>query len=44
MSTEHFDTMLYIEGCQAFKKGDAFIKIINQLNQPWKSFTILPSS
>jgi predicted DCC family thiol-disulfide oxidoreductase YuxK len=41
MPTDYFDTMLYIEGNRSFKKSDAFIEIVNHLNQPWKAFFLL---
>ncbi|XPF95455.1 thiol-disulfide oxidoreductase DCC family protein [Colwellia sp. RE-S-Sl-9] len=45
MPTEHFDTMLYVEGNQCFDKSDAFLHIINKLGYPWRVlyvFKILP--
>lgn len=41
MPTDHFDTMLYIEGNHSFDKSDAFLEIINYLDQPWKSIIVL---
>lgn len=41
MSTEHFDTMLYIDGYQSFTKSDAAIQIARQLNRPWNLWVIL---
>ncbi len=40
MPTDHFDTMLYVEGDQSFEKSDAFLKIVNQLDLPWKLLNI----
>ncbi len=36
MPTDHFDTMLYVEGNCSYEKSDAFFEIVKQLNQPWK--------
>lgn len=36
MPTEHFDTMLYVEGSQCFDKSDAFLNIINKFGFPWR--------
>ena len=36
MPTNHFDTMLYVEGNTKYVKSDAFLKIISQLGLPWK--------
>lgn len=33
---DHFDTMLYVEGAQAFTKSDAFIRIVKQLDYPYR--------
>ena len=41
MPTEYFDTMLYVEGTKAFNKSDAFLKIMCQLNFPWRSLVVL---
>lgn len=41
MSTDYFDTMLYIEGKRSFEKSDAFLEIVKHLNQPWKAFLLL---
>lgn len=45
MPTEHFDTMLYVEGNQVFDKSDAFLNVINKLPMPWRLlyiFKIIP--
>ena len=47
MPTDHFDTMLSVEGNQCFEKSDAFLNIINKLEFPWRLlcvFKILPKS
>jgi len=47
MPTDHFDTMLYVEGKQFFDKSDAFFKVINKLGFPWRlvnAFKIIPKS
>jgi len=33
--TDHFDTMLYVEGAQCFDKSDAFLNVIKKLGLPW---------
>jgi len=35
MPTDHFDTMLYVEGNQCFDKSDAFLNVITKLRMPW---------
>ena len=45
MPTDHFDTMLYVEGNQCFDKSDAFLNVINKLGLPWRLlyiFKIIP--
>ena len=45
MPTDHFDTMLYVEGNKCFDKSDAFLKVINKLALPWRLlylFKIIP--
>jgi predicted DCC family thiol-disulfide oxidoreductase YuxK len=45
MPTDHFDTMLYVEGNQFFDKSDAFLNVINKLGLPWRLlyiFKIIP--
>jgi predicted DCC family thiol-disulfide oxidoreductase YuxK len=47
MPTEHFDTMLYVEGNHVFDKSDAFLNVVNKLRMPWRLlyiFKILPKS
>ncbi|WP_444995001.1 thiol-disulfide oxidoreductase DCC family protein [Aliikangiella sp. IMCC44359] len=41
MPTKTFDTMLYLEGSRLFEKSDAFFRVIQQLNYPWKALSIL---
>lgn len=41
MPTDHFDTMLYVEGNQYFDKSDAFLNVINKLGWPWRLLYIL---
>jgi predicted DCC family thiol-disulfide oxidoreductase YuxK len=36
--TDHFTTMLYIEGAQCFDKSDAFLNVMKKLNYPWRLF------
>lgn len=40
MATETFNTMLYIEGSQAFTKSDAFLRIIQQFPFPFKALAL----
>jgi len=45
MPTDHFDTMLYVEGNQCFDKSDAFLNVVNKLGLPWRLlyvFKIIP--
>ncbi len=45
MPTDHFDTMLYVEGNQVFDKSDAFLNVVKHLGLPWRLlylFKILP--
>lgn len=45
MPTDHFDTMLYVEGNQYFDKSDAFLNIVKKLGLPWHLlyvFKIIP--
>lgn len=45
MPTDHFDTMLYVEGNQVFDKSDAFLNVVKKLGLPWRLlylFKILP--
>jgi predicted DCC family thiol-disulfide oxidoreductase YuxK len=45
MPTDHFDTMLYVEGKLSFDKSDAFLNIVNRLGYPWRIllvFKIIP--
>ena len=45
MPTDHFDTMLYVEGNQCYDKSDAFLNVINKLGLPWRLlylFKIIP--
>lgn len=39
--TDTFETMLLIQGNIAFTKSDAFLKVVSQLPQPWRSVSIL---
>jgi len=46
-STEHFETMLYVEGNKFYQKSDAFFKVIYILGMPWSLpyfFKILPKT
>lgn len=43
--TEHFETMLYVEGNNVYQKSDAYLNIVNILGYPWRLtcvFRILP--
>jgi len=40
MPTDHFDTMLYVEGAQYFEQSDAFLKVMYKLGFPWRLFYI----
>jgi predicted DCC family thiol-disulfide oxidoreductase YuxK len=45
MPTEHFDTMLYVEGNKVFDKSDAFLNVVKKLGLPWRLlylFKIVP--
>ncbi|KGJ96915.1 thiol-disulfide oxidoreductase DCC family protein [Colwellia psychrerythraea] len=45
MPTDHFDTMLYVEGKQYFDKSDAFLNVVNKLGFPWRLlylFKVIP--
>ena len=47
MPTDHFDTMLYVEGKQYFDKSDAFLNVVNKLGFPWRIlfvFKIIPTA
>jgi len=47
MPTEHFDTMLYVEGNQCFDKSDAFLNVVNKLTLPWRLlyvFKVIPKT
>lgn len=39
--TDHFNTMLLIEGDQAYQRSAAFIRIIARMQLPWKLAAIL---
>ncbi|MEN6670922.1 thiol-disulfide oxidoreductase DCC family protein [Psychrobacter sp. B38] len=44
---DSYETMLYIEGNQAFQKSDAFFQIMANLGYPWKMigvFKLIPRS
>lgn len=44
--TDHFDTMLYVEGGHCYQKSDAFLRIVNQIGRPWsllKAFKLIPA-
>jgi predicted DCC family thiol-disulfide oxidoreductase YuxK len=46
MPTDHFDTMLYVEGNLYFDKSDAFLNVVNKLGYPWRIlyvFKIIPT-
>lgn len=34
--TDHFNSMLYIEGDRAYAQSEAFIRIVAQLGRPWR--------
>jgi len=36
MPTDHYDTMLYVEGNKCFEKSDAFLNVINKLGLSWR--------
>lgn len=40
-STEVFDTMLLVEGNECFKQSEAFLRVMSQLEAPWKFFAVL---
>lgn len=43
--TDHFDTMLYVEGGRYYQKSDAFFHVIKGLGWPWRAlclFAVLP--
>ena len=39
LPTERFDTMLYVEGCNAYERSDAFLRVVVQLGGAWKLFS-----
>lgn len=41
MSTEVFDSMLFIDGYRSYTKSDAALRIARQLQQPWRSLVII---
>ena len=41
MPTETFDTMLVIRGATAYKKSDAFLMVVSQLDSPWSYLYLL---
>lgn len=41
MPTEHFDTMLLVEGEQCFDKSDAFLNVVTKLSYPWRLFYVV---
>jgi predicted DCC family thiol-disulfide oxidoreductase YuxK len=45
LSTEVYDSMLYVEGDQFYLQSDAFFKVAAQLRFPWKAvciFRVIP--
>lgn len=36
LPTDHFDTMLFIEGQRVYQKSDAFLRVMQQLPIPWR--------
>lgn len=40
MPTDHFNTMLYVEGAKCFDKSDAVLNVINKLGFPWRVFFV----
>jgi predicted DCC family thiol-disulfide oxidoreductase YuxK len=38
--TDHFETILYVEGDKVYQKSDAYLKIVNILGYPWRLTTI----
>lgn len=47
MSTDQFDTMLYVENGEAFEKSEAFLRIAARLGFPWSGagvFRLVPRS
>jgi len=40
MPTDHFNTMLYVEGEKCFDKSDAVLKVVNKLGFPWRVFFV----
>ncbi len=45
LSTDEYETMLYVEGDKIYQKSDAYLKIVNILGYPWRLtciFKILP--
>jgi predicted DCC family thiol-disulfide oxidoreductase YuxK len=41
LPTDTFETMLLIEGETAYTKSDAFLRVVGQLPQPWRSLIML---
>jgi len=45
LSTEVYESMLYVEGKQCYQQSDAFFQVIAKLGNPWKLaciFVIIP--
>ena len=40
MQTDHFNTMLYVEGEKYFDKSDAVLHVFNKLGFPWRMFFV----
>ncbi|MBS63094.1 thiol-disulfide oxidoreductase DCC family protein [Salinisphaera sp.] len=41
LPTDHFDTMLYVEGRRAYERSDAFLRVVVQLGGVWKLLAVL---
>lgn len=36
LPSEHYETMLYVEGGECFRQSDAFFQVVKKLGYPWK--------
>ncbi|MES1940420.1 hypothetical protein T5B8_09261 [Salinisphaera sp. T5B8] len=41
LPTDRFDTMLYVEGRNAYERSDAFLRVVVQLGGAWRLFAVL---
>lgn len=41
LPTDSFETMLLVEGDTAYRKSDAFLRVVRQLPRPWRYLALL---